>query len=47
MLDAPFSGTRCVVVDVETSGLNLMKDRLISIGAVAVVNGQIALGDSF
>ncbi len=38
---------RCVVVDVETSGLNLMKDRLISIGAIAVVNGQLALGDSF
>ncbi len=46
-LDAPFSGTRCVVVDVETSGLNLMEDRLISIGAVAMVNGQIAMGDSF
>ena len=46
-LDTPFSGTRCVVVDVETSGLNLQNDRLISIGAVAVVNGQIALGDSF
>lgn len=39
--------TRCVVVDVETSGLNLLEDRLISIGAVAVVNGRIALGDSF
>jgi DNA polymerase-3 subunit epsilon len=38
---------RCVVVDVETTGLNLMQDRLISIGAVAVVNGKIALGDSF
>ena len=38
---------RCVVVDVETSGLNLMKDRLISIGAIAVVNGHIMLGDSF
>jgi len=47
VLDAPFSGTRCVVADVETSGLNLMEDRLISIGAVAVVNGQVALGDSF
>lgn len=46
-LNLPFSGTRCVVVDVETSGLNLMEDRLISIGAVAVVNGKIALGDSF
>jgi DNA polymerase-3 subunit epsilon len=41
------SEMRCVVVDVETSGLNLMKDRLISIGAIAVVNGQIALADSF
>lgn len=46
-LDAPFTTTRCVVVDVETSGLNLAKDHLISIGAVAVVNGQIVLGDSF
>ncbi|MDZ4200685.1 MAG: 3'-5' exonuclease [Gallionella sp.] len=39
--------TRCVVVDVETTGLNLMTDTLISIGAVAVTNGRIALGDSF
>lgn len=46
-LDVPFTETRCVVVDVETTGLNLMQDRLISIGAVAVVNGKIALGDSF
>lgn len=46
-LDAPFAEMRCVVVDVETTGLNLMQDRLISIGAVAVVNGKIALGDSF
>jgi DNA polymerase-3 subunit epsilon len=47
VLETPFNDTRCVVVDVETSGLNLMEDHLISIGAVAVVNGQIALGDSF
>ena len=39
--------SRCVVLDVESSGLNLREDRLISIGAVAVVNGRIALGDSF
>lgn len=39
--------SRFVVVDVETSGLNLREDKLISIGAVAVVNGKIALGDSF
>lgn len=35
------------MVDVETTGLNLMTDTLISIGAVGVVNGRIALGDSF
>lgn len=36
-----------MVLDVETTGLNLVSDTLISIGAVAVVNGRIALGDSF
>jgi DNA polymerase-3 subunit epsilon len=44
---AAFDATRYVVVDVETTGLNLMTDTLISIGAVAVVNGRIALGESF
>lgn len=46
-MDAAFDARRCVVVDVETSGLNLLEDRLISIGAVAVLSGQIVLGDSF
>ena len=46
-LNTPANEIRCVVVDVETTGLNLMNDRLISIGAVAIVNGKIALGDSF
>ena len=44
---ASFDHTRFVVVDVETTGLNLMTDTLISIGAAAVVNGRIALNDSF
>ena len=44
---AAFDHTRFVVVDVETTGLNLVTDTLISIGAVAVVNGRIALNDSF
>lgn len=42
----PLEHCRLVVVDVETSGLNINKDRLIAIGAVAVVNGRIALADS-
>lgn len=45
--DGRFDHSRFVVVDVESTGLNLMTDTLISIGAVAVVNGRIALGDSF
>jgi len=46
-LSAPVLASRYVVVDVETTGLDLGKDRLISIGAVAVVEGKVALGDSF
>ena len=40
------SASRLVVVDVESSGLDVRKDHLIAIGAVAVVNGRIALADS-
>ncbi|MEO8410260.1 MAG: 3'-5' exonuclease [Propionivibrio sp.] len=38
---------RYVVVDVESSGLNMKKDRLISIGAVALINGQVDFNDAF
>lgn len=38
--------TRFVVVDVETSGLDLRSDRLLSIGAVAVEAGAIHPADS-
>ncbi len=38
---------RYVVVDVETSGLNMKKDRLISIGAVALVAGRLDFNDAF
>lgn len=44
--NAPIDASRYVVVDVETSGLNINKDRLIAIGAVAVVNGRVDLADS-
>lgn len=44
--NAPVAASRYVVVDVETSGLNLVKDRLIAIGAVAVEGGRIRLADS-
>ncbi len=43
----PFDAARLVVLDVETTGLNLVKDKLIAIGAVAVVLGKVDLSDSF
>lgn len=43
----PFGLARYVVVDVESSGLNVDKDRLIAIGAIAVNQGRIDLRDSF
>jgi DNA polymerase-3 subunit epsilon len=45
-LRQPFSQSRYVVADVETSGLNLARDHLIAIGAVAVQAGKINLADS-
>jgi DNA polymerase-3 subunit epsilon len=45
--DRALSESRYVVVDVESSGLNISRDRLIAIGAVAVANGRIQLDDSF
>ncbi|MDH5536227.1 MAG: 3'-5' exonuclease [Betaproteobacteria bacterium] len=51
-LVAPEGGTplktiRFVVADVETSGLNPSRDRLISIGAVTADSGRVQLGRSF
>ncbi len=43
----PHSASRYVVADVETTGLSMDKDRLISIGAVAVNNGLIDFNDAF
>jgi DNA polymerase-3 subunit epsilon len=44
--DQSLRESRCVVVDVESSGLNISRDRLIAIGAVAVVKGRVLLDDS-
>jgi len=43
----PASEVRFVVLDSETTGLDPRKDRLITIGAVAVVGGEILLEDVF
>lgn len=44
---AAIDRVRFVVLDSETTGLNPATDRLITIGAVAVINGEIVLSDSF
>ena len=43
----PIAGTRWVVVDCETSGLDIARDRLLSVGAVAVREGRVELADAF
>ena len=46
-LRCSLQATRCIVVDVETSGPQPFKDSLISIGAVAVSAGLIRFDQSF
>jgi DNA polymerase-3 subunit epsilon len=43
----PIDRVRFVVLDSETTGLNPAVDRLVTIGAVAVIDGEILLEDSF
>lgn len=38
---------RFVVVDCETTGLNVKQDSIVTIGAISVQNGQILLDDQF
>jgi len=45
--DTPLDQVRFVVVDTETTGLNPQTDRIITIGAVVVRDGEIVLDDSF
>jgi len=43
--DVPLTQCRCVVVDVETAGLDPRRDALIAIGAVALHDGHIQLAE--
>jgi DNA polymerase III subunit epsilon len=45
--ETPIDRVRFVVLDSETTGLNPRTDRLITIGAVVVEDGDIVLEDSF
>ena len=43
----PVDEVRFVALDSETTGLDPLTDRIITIGAVSVVSGDILIGDSF
>ena len=43
----PIEQVRFVVLDSETTGLNPLQDRIVSIGAIAVLNDEILIEDSF
>jgi DNA polymerase III subunit epsilon len=43
----PAQALRYVAVDLETTGLNLRRDRVVSIGAVRIIEGRIQLSQVF
>jgi len=43
----PAKQGRYVVLDLETTGMDPAKDRVVSVGAVRVAEGRVRLGDSF
>jgi DNA polymerase-3 subunit epsilon len=45
--ERPLAQQRLVLVDLETSGLNLQRDHLLAIGAVVIENGAIDLSQQF
>lgn len=45
--ERPIASQRLVVLDLETSGLNLQRDQLLAIGAVAIEDGAIDLAQQF
>jgi DNA polymerase-3 subunit epsilon len=45
--ECPLARQRLVVVDLETSGLNLQRDQLLAIGAVVIEDGAIDLSQQF
>ncbi len=47
MDDTLLTDARLVVMDLETSGLNVQRDQILSIGAVVIKQGSIDMGNQF
>jgi DNA polymerase III subunit epsilon len=45
--DTPFEQVRWCIVDVESSGLDVRRDRLIAIGSVPIEAGRVMIGGAF
>ena len=45
--DTPLDQGRMVVVDLETSGLNTQRDKVLSIGAVVIENAAVDMGSQY
>ncbi|KIX13256.1 3'-5' exonuclease [Dethiosulfatarculus sandiegensis] len=45
--ELPYTDFNYVVVDLETTGLDTQKDRVVSVGAVRLVKGRVRLADRF
>lgn len=45
--DTPMEQVRFVVLDTETTGFDARRDKIITIGALAVIDGEMLLEDSF
>ncbi len=45
--DSLLAELRLVVMDLETTGLNTQRDQILSIGAVVIEDGSIAMGEQF
>ena len=46
-LKGPWASERFVIFDTETTGLDPREDQAVSLGAVSMTGGRIALGDTF
>jgi len=46
-IDVPLHEARFIVLDTETTGLNIRHDRILSIGAISSIANSINIADSF